>query len=121
MKAINYTALKTPAPYLFVLNLYLLAGCTQWNSDPTRLQADYGQSVRAMVNNQIYNSSKSQTPAVLAPDGMEANKADTILNGGRAYDGTSYRTDIGKVGNVGHSALGAPGLANQGGAGTSSR
>ena len=38
-----------------------------------------------------------------------------------AYDGTGYRTDIGKVGNVGHSGLGAPGLANQGASGASSR
>ena len=121
MKAINYTALKTPAPYLFVLSLYLLAGCTQWNSDPTRLQADYGQSVRAMINNQIYNPKKSETPAALAPDGMEANKADTILNGGDTYGGTGYRTDIGKVSNVGHSALGAPGTSTQGSAGSSSR
>ena len=113
MKAINYTALKTPAPYLFAISLYLLTGCAQWNSDPARLQADYGQSVRAMISNQLYNPSKSQTPAVLAPDGMEANKADSLLTG--------YRSDIGKVGNVGHSALGAPGLANQGGTGTSTR
>ncbi len=117
MKLINYTALK----YLFTISLLLLTGCAQWNSDPMRLQADYGQSVRAMVNNQIYNPSKSQTPAALAPDGMEANKADTLLNGGAPYDGTGYRTDIGKMGNVGHSALGAPGISTQGGTGNSSR
>jgi hypothetical protein len=121
MTAINPITLKTPLFYIFAISLQLLSGCSQWNSDPTRLQADYGQSVRAMVNNQIYNPSKSQTPAALAPDGMEANKAATLLNGGRAYDGTGYRTDIGKVGNVSHSALGAPGLANQGASGASSR
>jgi len=117
MKLINYTALK----YLYAISLLLLTGCTQWNSDPTRLQADYGQSVRAMVNNQIYNPKKSQTPAALAPDGMEANKADTLLNGGAPYDGAGYRTDIGKVGNVGHSALGTPELANPGSGGRSGR
>jgi hypothetical protein len=109
MKLINYTALK----YLYAISLLLLAGCTQWNSDPTRLQADYGQSVRAMVNNQIYNPSKSQNPAALAPDGMEANKADTLLNGGVPYNGAGYRTDIGKVDNVGHSILGSPELSSQ--------
>jgi hypothetical protein len=117
MKLINYTALK----YLYAISLLLLTGCTQWNSDPTRLQADYGQSVRAMVNNQIYNPKKSQTPAALAPDGMEANKADTLLNGGAPYDGAGYRTDIGKVGNVGHSVFGSPELSNQGGGGSSGR
>jgi len=113
MTSINPITLKTPLLYIFAISLQLLSGCTQWNSDPTRLQADYGQSVRAMVSNQIYNPCKSQAPAALAPDGMEANKADRLLNG--------YRTDIGKVDNVNHSALGAPGLANQGGAGASSR
>jgi hypothetical protein len=77
------------------------------------MQADYGQSVRAMVNNQLYNPSKSQAPAALAPDGMEANKADSLLTG--------YRTDIGKTDNVSHSAIGKPGLANQGGSGASTR
>jgi hypothetical protein len=121
MKTINFTTLKTPTPYLYAISLLFLAGCTQWNSDPMRLQADYGNSVRAMVNNQIYNPKKSQTPAALAPDGMEANKADTILNGGNSYGGTGYRTDIGQIENVGHSALGKAGLATQGGGSTSGR
>jgi hypothetical protein len=113
MTSINPITLNTPLFYIFAISLQLLSGCSQWNSDPTRLQADYGQSVRAMVSNQLYNPSKSQAPAALAPDGIEANKADSLLTG--------YRTDIGKAGNVGHSALGAPGLANQGGTGASSR
>jgi hypothetical protein len=113
MTSIKQITLKTPLPYLFAISLQLLSGCTQWNSDPTRMQADYGQSVRAMVNNQLYNPSKSQAPAALAPDGMEANKADNLLTG--------YRSDIGKVSNIGHSAFGTPGLANQGGSGASTR
>ena len=121
MKTINFTILKTPTPYLYAISLLLLTGCAKWSSDPTRLQADYGQSVRSMVNNQIYNPSKSQNPAALAPDGMEANKADTILNGGDSYGSTGYRTDIGKVDNVSHSALGAPGISTQGSGSTSGR
>ena len=121
MSLIIPTSLKTPMSYLFTISLLLLTGCAQWNSDPKRLQADYGQSVRAMVNNQIYNPSKSQDPATLAPDGMEANKADTLLNGGGPYDGTGYRTDIGKVGNVSHSIFGSPALSNQGSGVTSGR
>ena len=121
MTLITPISLKTAMPYLYTISLLLLTSCAQWNSDPKRLQADYGQSVRAMVNNQIYNPSKSQTPAALAPDGMEANKADILLNGGGPYDGIGYRTDIGKVGNVSHSVFGLPGLSNQGGGGTSGR
>ena len=72
-------------------------------------------------NVSFYNESSGvaiyPTPVV----GMLGLIDNTLLNGGAPYDGTGYRTDIGKMGNVGHSALGAPGISTQGGTGNSSR
>ena len=65
---------------LLAASLMVLGGCAEWGSNPARMQADYGASVRKLVSNQIYNPSKARYPAALAPDGMEANKADSILN-----------------------------------------
>jgi hypothetical protein len=62
--------------------IILLNGCTGWNSAPERLKADYGQSVRNLVNNQIYYPEKSQHPDALAPDVLDGMKADTILKDG---------------------------------------
>jgi hypothetical protein len=66
---------------LLTISLMILDGCVEWSSTPARVQADYGNSVRSLVNNQIYNPDKAQHPAALLPDGMEGNKADSVLNG----------------------------------------
>jgi hypothetical protein len=71
-----------------VAGLALLTGCAEFSSDPHRAIAGYGQSVQAMVTNQIYDPAKAGRPAALAPDGMEANKGDALLR-------DAYRRDIG--------------------------
>jgi len=43
----------------------------------------------------------------LAPDGMEGNKADTILE-------KAYRQDIGKPSDISHSQLGTSGSSGSG-------
>jgi hypothetical protein len=65
---------------LLTISLMALAGCAEWSSTPARVQADYGNSVRSLVSNQIYNPEKARHPAALLPDGMEGNKADSVLN-----------------------------------------
>lgn len=93
---------------LLVISLTLLSGCAEWSSNPARTQADYGASVRNMVSKQIYNKDKAQHPADEAPDGMEGNKTDTLLN-------QAYRGDIGNPEDVRHSPLGDPGLSGRSG------
>ena len=68
---------------IFLVSLIVmpgLNGCAEWSSTPTRVQSNYGESVRSLVSNQIYNPDKAQHPATLLPDGMEGNKADAVLN-----------------------------------------
>ena len=93
---------------LLSISLMGLAGCAEWSSTPARVEADYGNSVRSLVNNQIYNPDKAQHPAALLPNGMEGNKADTILQ-------KAYRQDIGNPSNISHSQLGASGISGSGG------
>jgi hypothetical protein len=91
MNAEKLRCCKQRALRLLFLSPWLLAsGCgAAWNATPERTQADYGASVRNMVNNQIYDPVKTQQPAVLAPDGIEGNKADATLQ-------SAYRGVIGK-------------------------
>jgi hypothetical protein len=93
---------------LAIIVMLGLNGCAEWSSTPTRVQSNYGESVRSLVSNQIYNPQKAKNPATLAPDGMEGNKADTVLQ-------KAYRNDIGNPGDVKHSQLGSPGLSGSGG------
>jgi len=54
---------------LLAISLMVLDGCAEWSSTPARVQADYGTSVRSLVNNQIYDRAKAQHPAALLQDG----------------------------------------------------
>jgi len=62
--------------------MLLLSACAGWDSAPERIQADYGLSVRNLVNNQIYYPEKAQHPATLAPDTLDGMKAESILKDG---------------------------------------
>ena len=111
MKCDKDKQLGQSARVLIASCLITLGGCSAWNATPVRMQADYGNSVRNMVNNQIYTPSKAQSPAILAPDGMEGAKAESALE-------KAYRQDIGKPEVVRqHSRLGTPGSSGVGGGG----
>jgi hypothetical protein len=114
MKYVNHKQQNRMQHGLLAISLMVMGGCAEWSSTPVRVQADYGASVRNMVNRQIYNENKAQHPAALLPNGIEANKADTTLN-------QTYRKDIGNPGDVNHSSLGDPGLSGRSGSGGSTR
>lgn len=68
--------------------LFGLAGCQEWQAAPIRVENAYGQANRALVNSQIYDPGTVRQTASLAPDGMEGQKADTLLQ-------ETYRDDVG--------------------------
>jgi hypothetical protein len=72
---------------------FVLVGCSVWSSTPKRTIKDYGQSVSTMVTQSVANPSKSQTPALNAPDGMEGQKAVVLYQKG-------YQSDQGVPGRV---------------------
>jgi hypothetical protein len=100
MKYIKHNQASMMPCVLLAISLMLLDGCADFSSTPARVEADYGASVRSLVNNQIYNPDKAQHPAALLPDGMEGNKADKVLN-------DVYR--IVKPAEISHSPLGISG------------
>ena len=114
MKYLKHNQSSRMPCVLLAISLMVLDGCAEWSSTPARVQADYGNSVRSLVNNQIYNPDKAQHPAALLPDGMEGNKADTVLE-------KAYRQDIGNPADITHSQLGTSGLSGSGGSGSSTQ
>ena len=71
----------------------LISGCSWTTATPVRTTADFGQSVRNMVSQSIYDPKTSEHPDRYAPDGMEGQKASVALQ--RAYQG-----DIGSAARV---------------------
>ncbi len=99
---------KHAAQLILAVGFLALQSCAAWNSAPARTRADYGLSVRNMVNNQIYTPARAQYPAAVAPAGMEGNKADGNDTGKGILK--SYREDIGDPNWVRqHTLLGTPG------------
>jgi hypothetical protein len=104
---------------VFLLVIIVMLGlncCAEWSSTPTRVQSNYGESVRSLVSNQIYNPQKAKNPATLAPDGMEGNKADAVLNS--TYRGLIFvpKEDLRHI-----TTYGQPGINHIGSTGGSSR
>ncbi|MGZ5055216.1 MAG: hypothetical protein ACXWAT_09785 [Methylobacter sp.] len=115
MKYIKHNQLGRIEQGLLAISLIVVGGCAEWSSTPARTQTDYGASVRNMVNKQIYNNANNaQHPAASLPNGIEGNKATTILN-------QAYRKDIGNPGDINHSTLGNANMSGSGGSGGSTR
>ena len=70
---------------LLWMTLLAGTGCSTWSSNPAKVTADYGQSVKTMVTQSTYNDDKTQHPASLAPDGIEGQKGAVLLQ--RTYQG----------------------------------
>jgi hypothetical protein len=93
----------------------VLPACAEYSATPARLQSNYGASVRNMVNNQIYNPAAAQHPAALAPNGIEGNKSERVME-------KAYRNDIGNPPQIEQkSTLGVIGRGGSSGSSGSSR
>ena len=62
-------------------------GCTTYH-DPVRVEQDYGNSVRNMIQAQTYNPAAALNPSAVPPKGMDAPKAGAVLE--------TYRSDVSK-------------------------
>lgn len=61
-------------------------GCT--STDPVRVEEDFGNSVRHMIQAQIHDPQAAANPPVDPPMNLDGAKADNILK--------SYRKDVSK-------------------------
>jgi type IV pilus biogenesis protein CpaD/CtpE len=68
----------------------LLAGCSL--TDPVRVEQDFGNSVRHMVEAQTYNPEAARQPASEPPTELDGPKAGEVLD--------TYRTAVGKPADV---------------------
>lgn len=62
----------------------LLGGCA--HLDPTRVEADFGSSTRALVAGQYFDPESSTSPSLNPPTGVDGPKAEKIL--------AAYRDDV---------------------------
>ncbi len=53
-----------------------VAGC---RSDPVRVEKDYGNSVRSMVEAQIYDPEAAANPSAALPGGVDGAKGDKAI------------------------------------------
>ena len=65
-------------PYIFFAGL-LLGGCSF--QDPSRVESDFGVSVRSMVSAQIYDPEAAAEPAVLGPATLGGVAATAAVDG----------------------------------------
>lgn len=83
--------MKTLALYpAITLAVLLAAGCA--STDPTRVEEDFGNSVRHMVREQTQNPQAAENPAMELPNGMDGQKGDVILE--------AFRADVARPGEV---------------------
>lgn len=65
----------------------LLAGCADYNSRPSRVEADFGKSVRDMVQAQTYDPTKIEHPNTEPVKTLDGKKGERVLE-------KVYRDDI---------------------------
>ncbi len=75
---------------MIMLAALLAAGCA--STDPTRVEEDFGKSVRHMVKAQTLNPQAAENPATDLPSGIDGQKGDAILE--------AFRADVAKPGEV---------------------
>lgn len=65
----------------------LLAGCADYNSRPSRVEADFGNSVHDMVRAQTYDPSKIEHPNTEPVKSLDGKKGERVIE-------KVYRADI---------------------------
>lgn len=71
---------------VFILISVFVTGCS--STDPTRVEADYGNSVRNMVKEQTYDPDAANNPPSEPPTSLDGGYAEEVLE--------AYRGDVSK-------------------------
>lgn len=71
---------------VFILMSVFVTGCS--STDPTRVEADYGNSVRNMIEAQIYDPEAANNPPSEPPTSLDGGYAEEVLE--------AYRDNVSK-------------------------
>lgn len=82
------SAIKQNLYRVVVVAMLSATGCS--STDPVRVEEDFGNSVRNMVNAQIYNPNAAKNPPAEPPLALDGEKADKVLE---AYRGDVYKPE----------------------------
>ena len=63
---------------LLLLSGFMLAGCT--STDPRRVENDFGESVRQMINAQLYDPEAAADPPLIGVDTLDGPTAATTID-----------------------------------------
>lgn len=79
-------AAAAPPLAMAVAAAALLGGGCAWH-EPSRVEEDFGNSVRQMVQEQIYDPRAASEPAAGGPDLLDGTTADIVVDGYRGAAG----------------------------------
>ncbi len=79
--------IRTAVVALSVMSASLAAGCATTDTDPVRVEDDFGKSVRQMISAQIYDPAAARNPAVQPPMGLDGVQATAVLQAQREHVG----------------------------------
>jgi len=65
----------------------LLAGCAEWSSRPSRVEQDFGNSVREMIQAQTYNPERALNPNPEPVKTLDGKKGQLVIE-------KAYRQDV---------------------------
>lgn len=81
---LNFNRMFLRAKLVLGALVVLMAGCT--STDPVRVEQDFGNSVRRMVEAQTYNPAAAAHPPAEPPQGYDGAKAKRVIE--------TYRGDV---------------------------
>ena len=79
-------SMKPVSGLVLIAALCLTVGCA--STDATRVESDFGKSVRNMVQSQIYDPKAAQNPRIDPPLTLDGGKSEKTLE--------TYRSDVAK-------------------------
>lgn len=81
-----------PVVLMAMACVFVLSACASTDTDPTRVEQDFGRSVQQMVDGQIYDPEAARNPRKSPPKGIDGVQAEAAME--------AYREHVGDPGEV---------------------
>jgi hypothetical protein len=80
-------------PVATIAGLMLAACASTADTDATRVEQDYGRSVRQMIDGQVYDPQAARKPATEPPMGLDGVQGEAVLKSHREHVGDPKDVD----------------------------